>query len=124
MRLIDADELVNNLVCLKQDLEDCGYDLRRIDGIQYCIEEIRCIKAIPQYGQWFKVEDKLPEKNKPVLVIVNGRDWDEPVQYLDIDSLTEDGLWNAHHLDVSYWMPLPEPPKENETVKSNALESN
>lgn len=45
MRLIDADELVNNLVCLKQDLEDCGYKHKRIEGVDDCVEEIRCTES-------------------------------------------------------------------------------
>lgn len=114
MRLIDADGLIKTVKALENMAGDYADSFVNAAGNQ-SIELSRLedyIENAPTMQQWFKVEDKLPKKNKPVLVIVNGRDWDEPVLYLGIDSLTEDGLWGTHHLDVSYWTPLPEPPKE------------
>ena len=60
MRLIDADELVNNLVCLKQDLEDCGYKRKRIEGVDDCIGEIKyteAVDAVPVvHAHWFTLD--------------------------------------------------------------------
>ena len=46
MKLIDADKLERDLESLKQDYEDEGCDSKRIDGIDDCIEEIRCAKPV------------------------------------------------------------------------------
>ena len=76
MRLIDADELVNNLVCLKQDLEDCGYKHKRIEGVDDCVEEIRCtesVDAIPViHASW--VEDDYGFNHCNIC----GWEWDTP----------------------------------------------
>lgn len=57
---------------------------------------------------WIPVTERLPEKYTRVLVyskrIRLGR---------NIDFLNEDGDWNTIP-EVSYWMPLPEPPKDGE----------
>ena len=61
MRLIDADELVNNLVCLKRNLEDCGYKHKRIEGVDDCVEEIRCTKSVDAvqviHASWVVIDE-------------------------------------------------------------------
>ena len=67
-------------------------------------------------GEWISVKDRLPEDCKKILV-VNGRG------YISISSLwRKDGskwTWvdSAGHFnhvnDITHWMPLPEPPKED-----------
>lgn len=56
--------------------------------------------------RWIPVTERLPEKYTRVLVyskrIRLGR---------NIDFMNEDGDWHTIP-EVSYWMPLPEPPKE------------
>ena len=58
--------------------------------------------------QWIPVSERLPEKYTRVLVyskrIRLGR---------NIDFMNEDGDWHTIP-EVSYWMPLPEPPKDGE----------
>ena len=60
--------------------------------------------------KWIPVTERLPEKNRCILicskqggiaegVYMGGRAW---IQY----------RWNAVGMDVTHWMPLPEPPKE------------
>ena len=54
-------------------------------------------------AEWIPVTERLPEKNTWVLAYCkyNGH----VVDYLDIN-----GLWS--YGNVTHWMPLPEPPKE------------
>ena len=79
-----------------------------------------------EHPEWDGILDcKLPDDGQRILVNVSVRGH-ESVQYDEF--YTDDGSY----LDSGYeigteataWMPLPEPPKENEKVKSNALESN
>jgi uncharacterized protein DUF551 len=59
--------------------------------------------------QWISVKDRLPEKEKKVLVYAK---YFETTQ----DSLTKYGDWldSDPQANITHWMPLPEPPKENE----------
>lgn len=65
MRLIDADELERDLESLKQDYEDEGCDSKRIDGIDDCIEEIRCAKPVDSepvvHAHWIPYESETGE---------------------------------------------------------------
>lgn len=55
-------------------------------------------------GKWISVEDELPEATYQVLT-VDDEDW------IEIDALgSEDWL---SHRNVTHWMPLPVPPKED-----------
>lgn len=114
MRLIDADALI----------KDIDGDL--LDGIA----EARAIEKIenaPTVGNWISVKDRLPEATQPsvkgeivfsdyVLTCLryeNGSIW------ITVDTCRVDhGIW-LHEVPgegckVTHWMPLPEPPKEEE----------
>ena len=71
------------------------------------IEEL--IKVVPR---WISVEERLPENGKFVLVS-DGDDIDTACRY---KALTPDEVetffWDSV-LEVTHWMPLPEPPKED-----------
>ena len=57
--------------------------------------------------EWIPVTERLPEKQKDVLVVVN----DSDDTYVDMDMLMRDGSWRFEHPNrvVTHWMPLPEP---------------
>lgn len=59
-----------------------------------------------KHGRWISVKDRLPEEKTRVLVFV-------PHSSIKIDTDRIVGRiwvrWNGH---ITYWMPLPEPPKE------------
>ena len=99
MRLIDADSFIQHL----HEPMKYGYSL---------IDHVKNEPTVPTFGQWISVEDVCPERDKVVLVHVVGHDWDEPDAYISIDSLNPEGLWRCHHLSVTHWMPMPEPPTE------------
>lgn len=72
----------------------------------------KLIADAPTASPWHRVEDELPEKFVNV-ILANKRG-----KHYDIDK----GWWNGHSYDrcakgiyrnVTHWMPLPEPPKED-----------
>ena len=100
-RMIDAN-------ALKAGFEEDGH-------LSPYIEEF--IDACPTVGGWISVEDRLPEIGEAVLVICRfGK--------MIVSEL--DGYWGKERLfwtypnwveeqiEVTHWMPLPEPPKEEE----------
>lgn len=53
---------------------------------------------------WISVKDRLPEPTYCVLVVTDDG-------YIEVDALGNDGEWMGY-CDITHWMPLPEPPKE------------
>lgn len=96
-------------------LSDCPYFGE--EGCNAHLEEdaldlIQQLEA--QAPKWISVEERLPPTGKAVLVYVNNAKGVWPCVTID----AWDGSWvkNADsewHI-VSHWMPLPEPPKEEE----------
>lgn len=66
-----------------------------------------------QVPKWISVEDRLPDKNGKYLVYARHRlEGLEPIIRCD---LWLKGQWNkCDPFKVVYWMPLPEPPKEED----------
>lgn len=63
--------------------------------------------------EWISVKDRLPEKNRIVLVCMdNGQYKAVLTSYLS----SSDGEWISYDKNrkVTHWMPFPEPPKEEE----------
>lgn len=61
-------------------------------------------------SKWIPVSERLPERNKKVLVCDTRED------YVSVWERFEDGLWFGDDViwgteDITHWMPLPEPPK-------------
>ncbi len=61
----------------------------------------------PKFGEWISVEDELPPINQKVLVLSNGI---FAVDYR-YSGAEEVGDSEFRHYAVDFWMPLPEPPK-------------
>ncbi len=68
--------------------------------------------------EWISVKDKLPPENESVLVVVHGyRRGFEPISLVEISSYSHDFDFifddlPISRIDVTHWMPLPEPPEE------------
>ena len=101
------------------------------DGCAYC-GKIRCVRKMTnnalayirqleaQVPKWISVEERLPERMKPVLVLATGRyeedGYDVLIAYHD-EGEWEEQCVHSHeccafyiYADVKFWMPLPEPP--------------
>lgn len=107
MRTIDADYL-------KTEFEEDGH-------LSPYIEEY--IDACPTVGEWISVKDGLPEKEQLVLFVPT---YNQGIVYIGKVShcgnnggVMFDRRFTRHKTAnyAKYWMPLPEPPKEesNET---------
>ena len=70
-------------------------------------------QSSPRFGQWISARDRLPEEDSRVLAF--GENGIMIANYLEgwfyyIEN--EDGdMCPSDDIEVSYWMPLPEPPK-------------
>ena len=58
-------------------------------------------------SEWISVKDRMPPMYENVLV------YDPTDRIIDTDH-TKDGDTFYYFEDATYWMPLPEPPKEND----------
>lgn len=76
------------------------------------------INHIPAASLWRRVEDELPRGQELVIVAVKDTAGDTPFWYTQCGWITTDGeYWIVDNEVCDYvvaWMPLPEPPKEDE----------
>ena len=100
MRLIDADALPVHRVKI---LHAFGI----YDGNVVFPEHIANATTIYPVQQWISVKDRLPEDDRDYLLFIKRGDFD--VGYF------RSGFWTSYaeiSPEVTHWMPLPEPPKE------------
>lgn len=115
-RQIDADKLTETI---NKALETPCYNAYQ-DGydaaLNTLLDYIADMPTAHAYGQWVSVKDRLPEVQKEVLIYLPEYDSVEIAALFTIPSMNlREWAQNedAYMLDeVSYWMPLPEPPKE------------
>lgn len=111
MRLIDADALIGAL-------HGCAFLEGDDRSICYNV-----IQKQPTACGWVSVKDRLPERYMSVLALVQDSDrisWRRKIAWLNGDKwvFDTDESFDEEELDdcesVTHWMPLPEPPKEDE----------
>lgn len=115
MRLIDADEMLSELKPITYEMKQNAVTIADMSNIMrnwVCRQP-----TVPAYGQWISVEERLPEERKEVLIYLPEYDSVEMASLFTIPSMNL-REWarneDTYMLDeVSYWMPLPEPPKED-----------
>lgn len=118
MRLIDADAMLAELKPV--EFED-GYKSMPIADVSKIMRDwVSRQPTITQSG-WVSVEDRLPAENESVLCITNGK----PRENITLIATYQIGSWNTtegwiidewpdwEDAEVLWWMPLPEPPKED-----------
>lgn len=62
--------------------------------------------------KWIPVTERLPEKDKNVLIFIKDGDATDSIMVDFIDS-TGQFFWNGSE-EITHWMPLPAPPKAGE----------
>ena len=78
-------------------------------------------------NKWISVKDQLPEEDTPVIVTYIGGVSGKP--HSDVLGAVRDGVWYWYDgfpievskeitVEVTHWMPLPEPPNEEKQVKT------
>ena len=135
MRLIDADELLvfpysesaGTDEQIEDWIEECGLsDEEVIDRakklcwmvIEGFVNVIKTAPTLTQPNEWVSAETAMPAEHKSVLCIVSGK----PRPNITLEEVYQLGSWNKadgwiideyldwEDADVSWWMPLPEPP--------------
>ena len=90
-------------------------------------ELVRENKRSQSRSGWISVKDRLPESEVFVIVIVSGKyrniTFDKAIELAEY---SPDEGWIlelfpecTNHMNVTHWMPLPEPPKEDEKTRWN-----
>ena len=96
--------------------DDCPYYHTAPEcSANMCRDALAYIQQLEaQVPKWISAKERLPEKHKFVIVyygkfrgvIMSAMAWDGENWY--------DGSFNGDNEWITHWMPLPEPPKENE----------
>lgn len=113
--LISREKLLNEINLLKKspwyNKDFAAVKLVRKDAV--AIVE-KCVEEAPGVPQWISVEDRLPDKDGKYLVFGKVALSDIHGEPIRLARFTERKEWLTS-LSVKYWMPLSEPPKENDT---------
>lgn len=112
-RMIDADAFEKFLMNLPDEVlcEDCCYVV---------VNEMRNQPTIEPKQEWISVKDRLPERNKLVLVRAVSTARGGNITFVG----AYDGFWFLQtaadtigltiQYDITHWMPLPEPPERDD----------
>ncbi len=102
MRAIDADAL----------MEKYGEPCHSFADV---IEDMPTLDLAPK---WISVEDRLPPDKGKSILVANGHGYVRILAFWNKDDagwkwIDQNGHFK-HFNDITHWMPLPEPPKEEE----------
>ena len=125
MRLIDADALdksIRDWYCVPERCDNYNGVRCRACSIDDALSELDSAPTVDTelVQQWISVKDRLPEVGKVVLAF--GTRSATTGMFQGINKRNDLWWWKGHTIKhVSHWMPLPEPPKEendNEDAQS------
>lgn len=112
MILIDKDALLKEMDKL---CGDCGLTLD-IDKCGRCktFEAIMTVSRSEMVNGWISVKDRMPDDGKDVLVLIPFQNtWIYYVSYVESGKWYVPTMYGRNNVpDITHWMPLPEPPKE------------
>jgi hypothetical protein len=122
MRPIDADALVSDIESARNMFFHSPYERRfhedRIEFALNMVEDVPTIDYVPRQ-QWISVKDRLPETNKLVLCVgakggmfLGEILFKNPVAGSEIYHFFVPNARQGR--SATHWMPLPQPPKEEE----------
>ena len=132
--MVKTTDLVADLrTCLRGECSTCGHECGNADCLDRIIEDAadrldelvdRCaryaeeIAVLRERQRWIPVTERLPEDRSNVLVVAY---WHERWGVYMGWCAPERAKWSVHvgigdrdDVAVTYWMPLPEPPKEDD----------
>ena len=129
MRPIDGDYISDALeaeLCREgDDLEDRQWAYGYAAGVSFAVRKLAEAPTLTPPNGWVSVEEMLPPEHEPVLCIVNGK----PKPNITLEEAYQLGSWNKadgwiideyldwEDADVSWWMPLPEPPGKETSMR-------
>lgn len=118
MRLIDADALHSTLADWQLMLSET-YGTN--DEFVRCLEDVLCtVDNTPTIAapRWVRCEEEMPKEMKVVVTYGKGRVSFGYCMFLyDADMEKDVCEWvdtHSNRMEVTHWMPLPEPPKEEQ----------
>lgn len=115
-----GDKCAEGCICYKNFDFQCDSDYRMFDAAADRLEALEAeLAALREKQRWIPVTERLPEDDVAVLVscISPFRTKDgaqRRVQRVDFLKYGLDGGWQMtnRNYEITHWMPLPEPPKE------------
>lgn len=126
MRPIDGDYISDALeaeLCREgDDLEDRQWAYGYAAGVSFAVRKLAEAPTLTPPNEWVSVEERLPPEHELVLCIVNGK----PKPNITLEEAYQLGSWDKddgwiideyldwEDADVSWWMPLLEPPGKEE----------
>lgn len=127
MRLIDADELITNLKRLESEylyadgnFKEYAFVYGTLTGIRQAITYAKntLTMDVTSNNKWISVEDRFPVDNTDVLIYRGGFIGD----LMNVYTYSCDNEWideygcraSANEEGITHWMPLPEPPSEED----------
>lgn len=115
------DELVKRLRYCSGEHSGCGTCELSDNCVLRAGLLLQAADAIEKLSKprWISVEERLPDQNSGNLYIclIVGGEWDQ-LSWYELCDFAEGQFWIQDQLykgHVTHWMPLPEPPKEEET---------
>ena len=102
---------------LEAELKEERYRHDRVQDFE--VAEAQVLAKLREERRWIPMRERLPEPDKQVLAIVSGR-WENITfdRAYELVSWSSDEGWvmeawpELEDPEVTYWMPLPEPPEE------------
>lgn len=83
-----------------------------MDCIGVCAELVIACPHLNKMTQWISISDKLPDLDIGVLFISGGQVYFGEYTWYDPGYQWYDYITWMNHADVTFWMPIPEPPGE------------
>ena len=114
MRLIDADELRDIYTGVPNGLYTTGHIVTAIDECK-TVDATTVAKDIKVPNKWVSVKDRMPKDGQDVLAYLNYGEETRIAPCNYYNGVWYDSVMNCVVVlqDVTHWMPLPEPPKED-----------
>ncbi len=107
-------ELLGEDTCHRDGCYDCDYDGDRNACIEYLKTSMadHLIANGATFQKWIPVSERLPENGDVVICFIKNGEQDM-LQWDTFENTWVGKQWTYKRHAVTHWMPLPEPPKED-----------